>query len=307
MTELSQDSTSPRSGDKPLFVRTHRFRLLRTLKRDPLAMAGIVIVLAFVAFALFPSQLALHDPAKQNLRARFIPPFWMEEGMFERPLGTDPLGRDLLSRIIFGARVSLVVATSAVLVSGSFGVVLGLISGFLGGLADNIIMAVTEIQLSFPYLLLAILIIAILGPNLQNLILVLALSGWTVYSKLVRAQVLSLREEEYVLAVRAIGASTPRIVFRHILPQMVGPLIVVATLEMARLILLEAALTFLGLGVQPPNLSWGIIMSDGRGYLASAWWICTFSGVAVMLTTLAINSLGNWLSDALDPMRRIIK
>lgn len=279
-------------------------RLIRNLKRDRVATFGLIILLVTLLCSLFPSQLAPHDPVKQNLRARFVPPSWMDGGTWDNPLGTDQLGRDLLSRLIYGARISLVIGSLAVLLSCVIGITLGLVSGFTGGILDTIIMGFTEIQLSIPYILLAISIIAILGPNYKNLIIVLAISGWTIFSKLVRAQVLSVREEVYVLSARAIGSKTPRIIFLHVLPQTISPIIVVATLEMARIILLEASLSFLGLGVQPPEISWGTILSDGREYLATAWWVSTFSGFAIMLLVLAVNSIGNLLNNVLDPTRR---
>jgi len=273
------------------------------LKRDKIAIVSFVILSVFIICALIPSRIAPYDPYKMNLRSRFEPP--MGEGVKgSYILGTDQLGRDLLSRIIYGARVSLVVSSSAVLLSLILGVTIGLISGFVGGLGDNALMGLTEVQLAIPYILLAIAIIAILGPSNLNLIIVCAVTGWTVYAKLVRAQVLSVREETYVMAAKAIGCTVPQIIFNHILPQIIVPIIVVATLEMARIILLEASLSFLGLGVQPPNISWGLILSDGREYLNSAWWVSTFSGIAIMLTVLAINSIGNLLSEVLDPRRQ---
>ncbi len=278
--------------------------LLRKLLRNKMALLGILILLGITIFAIFPSQFAPHNPIQVNLRARFTPPLWMEKGSWEYPLGADQLGRDILSRIIFGARVSLTVGVTAVLLSGLIGILLGLISGFVGGVVDNIVMGLAEIQLAFPYILLAIAIIAVMGPGLQNLILVLALSGWMIYAKLIRADVLSLRELDYVLAARSIGCSTPRIMLRHVLPQLVGPVIVVATLEMARIVVLESALSFLGLGVQSPELSWGQMLSDGRDYLETGWWVATFSGMAIMLAVLGTNTVGDWLSEIFDPTLR---
>lgn len=269
-----------------------------------MALAGVLILLVISLFALFPSFFAPHDPIQVNLRGRFIPPFWMDKGTFDYPLGADQLGRDVLSRIIFGARVSLTVGLTAVVLSGLIGVFLGLLSGFVGGVVDNIIMGLAEIQLAFPYILLAIAIIAVTGPGLQNLILVLALSGWMIYAKLIRAEVLSLRELDYVLAARSVGCSTPRIMLRHVLPQLVAPVIVVATLEMARIVVLESALSFLGLGVQSPELSWGQMLSDGRDYLDTGWWVATFSGMAIMLAVLGTNTVGDWLSEIFDPTLR---
>lgn len=306
MTDISVPSISTAKQTKDNSGSRTWSRLIRNLKRDRVAIFGLVILLVSILCSLFPSQLAPQDPIKQNLRARFTPPGWIEGGTWDNPLGTDQLGRDLLSRLIYGARISLIIGSLAVLLSCVVGVLLGLVSGFMGGIPDTIIMGLTEIQLSIPYILLAIAIIAILGPNYKNLIIVLSISGWTIFSKLVRAQVLSVREEVYVLAARAIGCKTPRIISQHILPQLISPIIVVATLEMARVILLEASLSFLGLGVQPPAISWGTILSDGREYLRTAWWVSTFSGLAIMLLVLAVNSIGNLLNSVLDPTRRQI-
>lgn len=305
MTEITAARKSAREVANDYGATNTRMRFRRALQQDLVAVIGIAILVVAVVCTLFPSQLAPRDPIKQNLRGRFIPPFWMEGGSLSHPLGTDQLGRDLLSRIIYGARISVIIGSFAVLLSAVVGILLGLISGFFGRIIDSIIMGLTEIQLSVPYILLAIAIIALLGPNFQNLVLVLAASGWTIYSKLVRAQVLSVREEVYVLAARAMGCKTPRIIVQHILPQLVGPIIVVATLEVARVILLESSLSFLGLGVQPPELSWGQMLSGGREYLRTAWWVSTFSGLAIMLVVLAVNSVGNLLSDVLDPSRTL--
>jgi peptide/nickel transport system permease protein len=216
-------------------------------------------------------------------------------------LGTDHLGRDIVSRLIYGARISIVVSVSAVALSAILGTLIGLFSGFYGGKVDNIFMRLADVQLAFPFILLAIAIIAVLGPNLQNIIIVMGITGWVIYARVVRAEVLSLREKEFITSVRALGGSNRRIIFKHLLPNVIPPIIVIITLEMARMIIMEAALSFLGLGIQPPTPTWGGMLADGRVYLATSWWLATFPGLVIMLVVLGINLLGNWLRDILDP------
>jgi peptide/nickel transport system permease protein len=216
-------------------------------------------------------------------------------------LGTDPLGHDVYRLIVAGARLSILVAVAAVVISCAIGVTLGLVSGYYGGVVDAVIMRWTDIQLSFPFILLAILILTLFGGGIFNLILVLAIGGWMDYARVVRSQVLATREQGYVLAARAIGAGSARLLVRHILPSVVSSVIVLATLNTSINILFEAALTFLGLGISPQPPTWGGMLSDGRIYLSTAWWIATFPGLAIMLTALATNILGDWLRDALDP------
>ncbi|MEK7443547.1 MAG: ABC transporter permease, partial [candidate division NC10 bacterium] len=216
-------------------------------------------------------------------------------------LGTDHLGRDVLSRVIHGARVSLLVGFAAVLVGGAIGSVLGIVAGFRGGWADSIIMTLADAQLAFPFILLAIGIIAVLGPSFPTLVVVIGLSGWVAYARILRSQVLSLRSREFVDAVHALGGSVPRIVVRHVLPNVLSSLVVIATLELARAIVLEATLSFLGLGVQPPTPSWGGMVHEGREYLDSAWWISTWPGLVLMATSIVVSRTGDWLRDLLDP------
>jgi len=243
----------------------------------------------------------LPNPVRADLGARLIPPSFAFTDLVSHPLGTDQLGRDILSRIVHGSRVTLAVGVAAVLLGGFFGVLLGLVSGFLGGIPDRILMRLADMQLSLPLMLLALLVVAALGPSQQNLIIVLALTGWVRYARIVRGQVLSLREREFVLSARAIGAGPLRIMARHILPNVLTPALVVGTLELARVIVMEAALSFLGLGVQPPSPSWGRMLAEGRTLISTAWWITTFPGVAILLTVLSVNLVGDWLRDYFDP------
>ena len=271
---------------------------------SPLVVGSWLILLGLVATALLSPYVAPHNPIRERLIDRLLPPAWVEDGEWRYLLGTDHLGRDLVSRIIYGARVSLVVGFAAVAIGGALGIALGVAAGFLGGQTDEVIMAVADMQLAFPTILLAIAIIAVLGPSFINLVIVIGISGWVTYARIARGQVLSVREKEFVEAIRAQGGSQWRIVWRHILPNILSPLIVVATLDLARTIILESTLSFLGLGIQPPTPSWGGMLSDGREYLLSAWWIATFPGVALMLTALSFNRLGDWIRDLTDPRLR---
>jgi peptide/nickel transport system permease protein len=261
----------------------------------------LVVVLAAAAAPL----VSPYDPIRQSLHDRLKAPTLLpEKGRQWHLLGTDQLGRDILSRTIYGSRVSLVVGFAAVIIGGVLGGVLGLLSGYVGGAVDEVIMLVVDAQLAFPFILLAIGIIAVLGPSFSNLIIVVGLSGWVTYARLVRAQVLTIKEREFVLANRALGGSAWRIVVVHILPNIISSLLVVATLELARTIILESTLSFLGLGIQPPTPSWGGMLSEGREYLDSAWWISAIPGLVLMLTALVVSRVGDWLRDVLDPTLR---
>jgi peptide/nickel transport system permease protein len=271
---------------------------------SPLVVGSWLILLGLVVTALLSPYVAPHNPIRERLIDRLLPPAWVEDGEWRYLLGTDHLGRDLVSRIIYGSRVSLVVGVVAVAIGGALGIALGVAAGFLGGQTDEVIMAVADMQLAFPTILFAIAIIAVLGPSFINLVIVIGISGWVTYARIARGQVLSVREKEFVEAIRAQGGSQWRIVWRHILPNILSPLIVVATLDLARTIILESTLSFLGLGIQPPTPSWGGMLSDGREYLLSAWWIATFPGVALMLTALSFNRLGDWIRDLTDPRLR---
>ncbi len=274
-------------------------------RRAPwLVYAGISFVLLLVLVAVAAPWIAPQDPLRQLLRGRLAPP--TVEGSDGRAhlLGTDHLGRDVLSRVIYGSRVSLMVGFSAVVIGGLLGSALGILSGFAGRRVDAVIMTVADAQLAFPFILLAIGIIAVLGPSFPTLVVVIGLSGWVSYARILRAQVLSLRSREFVEAVGALGGSTLRIIARHVVPNVLSTIVVIATLELARSIVLEATLSFLGLGIQPPTPSWGGMIQEGREYLDSAWWISTCPGIVLMLTSIVVSRTGDWLRDVLDPTLR---
>ena len=282
--------------------RTTRWRkILRKLIENKGAVFGLIMVLGVIFSAVFAPVISPHDPILQDVEKRLIPPVWQEGADANYLLGTDHLGRDIVSRLIYGARISIVVSVSAVALSAVLGTLIGLLSGFYGGKVDNIFMRLADVQLAFPFILLAIAIIAVLGPDLQNIIITMAITGWVIYARVVRAEVLSLREKEFITSVKALGGSNSRIIFRHLFPNVVPPIIVIVTLEMARMIIMEAALSFLGLGIQPPTPTWGGMLADGRVYLVTSWWLATFPGLVIMLVVLGINLLGNWLRDMLDP------
>lgn len=269
------------------------------------AVFGVTVLLVMGLTALLAPQIAPWDPGKQVLLKRLRPPAWYERGSREYLLGTDHLGRDILSRILHGARISLGVGLSSVAISGLIGVTLGLLAGFYGGRVDAVIMRVVDIFLAIPYILLAMGVISALGPSLLNIVLVMGVTRWVQFARIVRADVLSIREREFVEGARARGNRQGRLLLRHVLPNALTPIIVVGTLELAFMIIYESALSFLGLGVQPPTPTWGWMLSDGRNYLSIAWWLATFPGLAILLTVLAVNLLGDWLRDTLDPRLKV--
>jgi peptide/nickel transport system permease protein len=270
----------------------------KRLLRNFAFTAGALLTLALIFIALAAPLLAPFDPFHQDTIRRLEPP------SKDHLLGLDDLGRDVLSRIIWGARVSLRVGFSVVILTSLIGVTLGAISGYFGGLIDTIIMRITDILMAFPGILLAIALVAVLGPNLNNVVLALATIGWVSYARLVRGQVLKVREMEYVTAARALGARSPRVIALHVLPNVINPVIVMATLGLAGAILAEAALSFLGLGVQPPTPSWGAMLTSGRRYLGLANHLAIYPGIAIMLAVMGLNFLGDGLIDALDPKYR---
>jgi peptide/nickel transport system permease protein len=265
------------------------------------AVGSLIVLGTVAAAALFAPVLSPADPIKNDLLERLTPPMWSAGGSAAHPLGTDTLGRDVLSRLLYGARVSLVVGFVTVIVSGAAGVLLGVLGGFYGGWLDDVLMRAGDVQLAFPVLLLGVAMLSVLGPGLGNLVLVLALSGWITYARIVRGETLSLRQREFVEAARALGALDGRLIWRHVLPNVWAPIAVVATFSVARTIIAEASLSFLGLGVPAPTPSWGAMLDEGRNYITTGWWLALFPGVAILVLVLAINLCGDWLRDALDP------
>jgi len=283
------------ASESPLRLSWRRF----TADRFAVAAAGVVVL--FVLAALFAPWISPQDPNDSDLLRRLQPPVWMEGGEWAYALGCDALGRDLLSRIIHGTRISIFIGAAVVLIATGLGIVTGLLSGYLGGWVDSVISRVVDILLAFPYLLFAIGLMAMMGPGLQNIIIALAYKEWVIPCRLVRGETLALRSVEYVEAARAVGASPRYIMLREILPNILSPVIVVSTIRMAHVIILEASLSFLGIGVQPPTASWGSLVADGRSFIWDAWWISTFSGFAILILVLAINVASQGLRDAFDP------
>jgi peptide/nickel transport system permease protein len=279
---------------------------LRRLTARRTALFGLVVVLVVVLTALASPLISPFDPVEQDLGDRRLkPPGFRDANGRVHVLGTDHLGRDLFARVIYGARPALLVGFAAVAISGLIGLATGLIAGYFGGRLDDLLMRLADIQLAFPFILLAIAVIGVLGPSLATIIVVIGVSSWVVYARIVRGAVLTLREREFVQAALALGISDLRVVVRHILPNALTPWLVVATLDMARVIVIESALSFLGLGVQPPTPTWGGMLADGRVYVSTAWWLATFPGLAILLTVLGINLFGDGLRDTLDPRLKV--
>jgi len=295
------EATTVTTADEPTALQGS----LRRLGRLRWGVAASVILLAIVASAIFAPAIAPHDPLAVNISHRLAPPVWMEGGTSRHVLGTDQVGRDLLARVIYGGRISLVIGVAAVLISTTIGVLLGLVGGYFGGCPDWTIMTAVNVLLTFPFVLLALAVIAVLGASLGNMIVVLGVAGWPIYARVVRAETMAIREREFILAGRALGMSHARIIVRQILPNLVSPIVVIATLQVAQVIVLESFLSFLGLGVQPPTPAWGNMLGEGRVYMLNSWWIAAFPGLAIFLTTLAINLMGNALRDWLDPHMKL--
>jgi peptide/nickel transport system permease protein len=291
-------------ADAALAVPVVRVPARRRRRFPVLVVAGVGFVALLLLVAAAAPLLAPQDPERQSLRGRLAAPTWQGSDGRAHLLGTDHLGRDVLSRVIYGSRVSLVIGFSAVLVGGLLGAAAGLAAGFSNGRVDAAIMTLADAQLAFPFILLAIGIIAVLGPSFPTLVVVIGLSGWVSYARILRSQVLVLRSREFVESIHALGGSLARVVLRHVLPNVLSSIVVIATLELARAIVLEATLSFLGLGIQPPTPSWGGMVQEGREYLDSAWWISTFPGIVLMVTSIVVSRTGDWLRDVLDPTLR---
>jgi peptide/nickel transport system permease protein len=270
------------------------------LVHDRAGLFGFLVVVLLVLVAIFAPLIAPHNPSEQSLLDRLTPPFHS----WKYPLGTDDLGRDELSRLIYGSRISLEVGAFVVLIAGTTGTTLGLLSGYFGGKVDAIVMRVVDTQIAFPGLLMALLIIAVIGPSLKALVIVLSIDGWMVYARVTRGIAASARQMPYVEAAELVGCRPRRVIFRHVLPNLASPVLTLGVLEFARIILAEAALSFLGLGIQPPDVSWGLMLSDGADYLFDAWWVVSLPGIAIALVVLGINLFASWLRVVSDPHAR---
>lgn len=273
-------------------------------RKNRLAVFGGAVLLLVILAGILAPVIAPHDPTLPDFRNRFAPPAWQAGGSWSHPLGTDQLGRDMLSRIIWGARASLQVGAVVILFATGVGIFMGLISGYYGGRIDAVVQRLSDILLAFPYLVLAIALMAVMGPGFINLIMALVYKEWVTPARIVRGEVLAAKHGEYVEAAKAVGAGDAHIMWREILPNTLSSVIVVATLRVAWVILMEASLSFLGLGVQPPTPAWGSMIASGREYIFGAWWLATFPGIAILVTVLGINLLGEGLRDALDPRLR---
>ena len=259
-------------------------------------ITGFIIILLLLFLSLFGQWIAPFDPMHAEFSKKLLPP--MTDGHL---LGTDQLGRDILSRMIAGARISVIIGVMTVLIAGTFGTVVGIVSGYFRGWLDVVLMRIVDVQLSFPFILLVLVINAIIGTGLKNIILSLAIGGWVIFARVVRSEVLALREKEFITASVATGVPRIQILFKHILPNLFTPIIILSSLQIATYIIAEASVSFLGFGVQPPNPAWGNMLSEGKDYIFSSWWLITFPGVAIMITALGVNFFGDWLRDTLDP------
>ena len=279
---------------------SRRARIVRRLT----LIIPVIILTIIVLMAIFAPLLAPYDPVQMSLTDRLMPPFWAEDGSTEHFLGTDKLGRDVLSRLIHGARISLSVSLLVILITSAIGTTLGIIGGYLGGRTEALLMRITDISLSFPAILVAMLLAVSMGPSFTTVVLAVSILGWAPYARLIRGETLKLREADFVAQARIIGSSSIRIMLRHIFPNVVNSLIIIMTLQVGLLIIVEASLSFLGVGIPPPAPSWGNMVNDGRNLVDTAWWISTFPGIAIALVVLSGNFLGDWLRDKLDPKLR---
>ncbi|GIX45934.1 MAG: peptide ABC transporter permease [Candidatus Tectimicrobiota bacterium] len=277
-------------------------RLALLWRRAP--FLPLLIILAFIGSALLADLLTPHSPTKVSLPKRLRPPAWVEGGSWTHPLGTDPLGRDVLARLVYGARVSLLVAALTLALGGGVGLGIGLLAGYHGGRLDSVLMRAADITMAFPIILFAILLVAMLGGGLFNVVVSIALVLWARYARVIRGEVLSLMQRDFIARARVNGCSPLRLIVVHLLPNVLNTLMVLLSLQVGWLIIVESSLSFLGAGIPPPTPSWGSMIAEGRDYLTRAWWVSLFPGLAIMLTVLAFNLFGDWLRDRLDPRQR---
>lgn len=318
---MSHEITSPEhhdlesvAGDETAHTGlTHRGRAsrvvrLRSLGRelwhDKAGMFGVFFLVLLIVCAVLAPLVAPHDPADQDLVNRLKPPFWSDGGSTEFLLGTDGLGRDVFSRLLYGARISLFVGVAVVALAGAFGVVMGLIAGYRGGLLDRVIMRTVDTQIAFPGLLIAILLASLIGPSVRTVVIVLAINGWMIYARMARGVVLSVKETAYVEAAEIIGCRPKRVMFVHILPNLAAPLSTLAVLEFARIVLAEAALSYLGVGVKRTDISWGLDVASGQDFIFNSWWLVVMPGALISLTVLSVNLVASWLRIVSDPAER---
>lgn len=278
--------------------------VLRKMWHLRMGVFGGALLLGLVIMAVFAPFVATHDPFDQDIIERLTPPVMLEGGSWEHWLGTDQLGRDVYSRIVHGSRISLTIGLSAVVVSAIIGVILGLLAGYFGGWIDAVVDFSVNAMLAFPFILLAMTLVIVLGASMQNIILALGISNWPIFARVARIETRKLRDQEFVVAARAQGLNSYRIIFKHILTNLAGAILVIATVEVARSIIRETFLSFLGLGIQPPTPSWGVMLAEGRAYILTVWWLSTLPGVAIFLSALSINLVGDALRDLLDPRMR---
>lgn len=278
--------------------------LLSELWHDKAGLFGVVFLFCLIVVAILAPFFAPHDPADQDLLKRLLPPFWSDGGSWEHPLGTDTLGRDVASRMMYGARISLLVGVAVVALAGAFGVVMGLLAGYRGGRTDRIIMRVVDTQIAFPGLLIAILLASLIGPSVRTVVVVLSINGWMIYARMARGVVLSVKETAYIEAAEIIGCRPKRVMFTHILPNLAAPLTTLAVLEFARIVLAEAALSYLGVGVKRTDISWGLDVAAGQDVIFNSWWLVAVPGVLISVTVLSVNLVASWLRIISDPAER---
>jgi peptide/nickel transport system permease protein len=280
------------------------FAFFRGRERRRVPWIPIVIITIMLAMALFAPLLAPHSPIEQTLRDKLLPPFWVEGGSLHYPLGTDAFGRDILSRLIYGARVSLLVAALALTAGGGVGLTIGIVAGYFGGIVDNVLMRLVDAAFTFPAILFALLLAVTMGQGLGTLVLAISLLLWASFARVIRGEVLTLKQRDFVALARVRGCSSARIMLTHILPNVLNTFMVLVTLNIGVVIIAEASLSFLGAGIPPPTPTWGLMVSDGRGRIADAWWVSLIPGIAITLLVLSVNVFGDWLRDRLDPRLR---